>query len=135
MQHELVRYVGMKIKVTRIAAVLFSLFILTIIYLADTGGSIVFAKWFRFLPYPDKWGHFLLFGILTLLLNLAFQYKKKGVLGQSIYLGALVVSIFAILEELSQGFIPTRSLDGFDLLADGLGIGLFSWVSSLGDKE
>jgi len=42
--------------------------------------------------------------------------------------GALAVLAFAILEELSQYFFPNRTLDGYDLLADVVGVILFSLI-------
>ncbi|OUR84652.1 hypothetical protein A9Q77_01300, partial [Marinomonas sp. 42_23_T18] len=47
----------------------------------------------------------------------------------SIYWGALAVLVFVTLEELSQYFIETRSLDMFDYLANLFGILCFSWLT------
>jgi hypothetical protein len=52
------------------AAVLFALFILLVIILADMGQLGVFGFLNR-IPYGDKVGHFLLYGILTLLIDLS----------------------------------------------------------------
>jgi len=108
----------------------FTLSILWVIYTADTGGTIVFVKMIKFLPFPDKFGHFFLFGILAMLLNVAFTFKKTQIFKLSIYTGSLLVSTFAILEELSQGFLPTRSMDHLDIFADGLGIMLFTAITN-----
>ena len=110
-------------------AFVFTLFIFWIIYTADTGGTIVFVKMIKFLPYPDKWGHFYLFGTLTLLLNLAFNSKRIRVGKFKLYVGTCLVSVFVFTEELSQGLLATRSMDIIDLLADGFGIALFSWIT------
>jgi VanZ family protein len=116
--------------ITKIVAFSFTLFIFWIIYIADTGGTIIFTKMIRFLPYLDKWGHFILFGILTLLINMAIQYKRVSIFNKTVYLGTVVVFVFAVIEELSQGLLATRSLEHLDLLADGLGILLFSYLAS-----
>ncbi len=42
------------------------------------------------------------------------------------YLGAVLVLAFALIEELSQFFVVSRTLDAIDLLADVAGILVFS---------
>lgn len=123
------RYQGMKSHFIKLLAASFTLFIFWIIYTADTGGTIIFTRMIKFLPYPDKWGHFMLFGVLSLLINMALQYQRISVFNKRIYLGTLLVSVFAFLEELSQGFLATRSLDHLDLLADAFGILLFTYIA------
>ena len=112
------------------AAISFTLFILWVICTADTGGTIVFVKMIKFLPYPDKFGHFFLFGILAMLLNMALMFKTTQIFKHSIYTGSVLVFVFAILEELSQGFLPTRSMDHLDVFADALGIMLFTVITN-----
>ena len=48
---------------------------------------------------------------------------------------ATYVSIFVILEELSQGFLPSRTLDYKDLIADAAGIFFFSLITYLVAKR
>ena len=119
----------MKSKAINILAISFTLFIFWIIYTADTGGTIVFTEVIRFLPYPDKWGHCILYGILTLLVNLALKYRRVSIFSFKPYLGAVLITVFAVLEELSQGWLATRSMDYLDVIADGVGIIFFSWVT------
>ncbi len=52
--------------------VLFTLFIILIIVLADTGNLGIFAGVYH-IPYADKVGHFILYGILALLINLTLS--------------------------------------------------------------
>ena len=110
--------------------VVFLLFIFWIIYSADTGGKNIFFKFVNYLPFGDKLGHFFLFGILTLLLNTSLKYKQVK-LYIKLPLGTVLVSLFVIIEELSQAFFPNRTLDITDLIADGLGILLFTNISNL----
>ncbi|HIL39661.1 MAG TPA: trypsin [Methylococcales bacterium] len=116
-------------------AVMFFGFITWIIYLANTGGHSVFFDFTRAIPYGDKLGHFCLFGILTLLGNLALKMRLVTIARFKIYLGSLLVLLFVTVEELSQEFIATRTLDYGDLVADFLGVAVFSflasWVSSV----
>lgn len=53
----------------------FFLFIIWIIYLANTGQQSIFFDLVRLIPYGDKVGHFGLFGMLTLLANFASKFK------------------------------------------------------------
>lgn len=108
---------------------IFVSFIVWILFLANTGQSSLFFDLVKILPYGDKIGHFCLFGLLTLIANLAFKFKVVNLGKQPIYIGTLLVIIFVTLEELSQHFIPSRTLDIQDLLADSLGISIFTLIS------
>ncbi len=52
-------------------AILFTLFILLVIVLADAGILAHYVGFIYEFPFGDKAGHFILYGILTLLLDLA----------------------------------------------------------------
>jgi len=57
-----------------------------------------------------------------MLLNYGLSYKKvKGM-----QLGAIIVLSFAIIEEFSQIYITSRTFDLYDILADIVGVILFS---------
>ncbi len=109
--------------------VLFFTFILWVIFMANTGQSTIFFKLVKTVPYGDKLGHFGLFGILTLALNFITNFKcfKLGCI--KLYYGTLAVTVFVIFEELSQYYIPNRTLDVYDFLADAVGISLFTLFS------
>ena len=116
-------------KIIVIVAIVFILFIARIIFLADTGGSSIFFDLVKALPYGDKIGHLCLFGSLTLVLNWACGFRAFKLGRWPVYYGTLLVSVFVLLEELSQGFFPTRTLDITDLMADAVGITWFSFLS------
>ena len=116
-------------KIIILISIVFALFIARIIFLADTGGDSIFFDLVKALPYGDKIGHLCLFGCLTLLLNWAADFRVFKFSRLPVYYGALFVSVFVVLEELSQGFFPTRTLDITDLMADAVGITLFSFLS------
>lgn len=105
------------------------MFILWIIYLADRGDSPVFFYLVQQWPYGDKACHLLLYGLMTLLLNLALELKGVMFARVRVYVGTLAVTLFAVTEELSQAWFPNRTLDALDLAADAAGILLFSAVS------
>lgn len=109
-------------KIFSIIAFAFFIFILWIIYLANTGGDTIFFDLVKATPYGDKVGHVGLFGLLTLITIIGskfrgFQYGKI-----TIYYGVMAVVSFVIIEEISQAFIPSRTFDFIDLAADSIGI-------------
>lgn len=118
---------GKKVKsIILLSTVLFFIFILWIIYLADSGKSSIFFDLVKVLPYGDKLGHIFLYGILSFGVSLVLNFKAFVYKRVTIYYGALLVFLFAFIEELSQAFYPNRTLDAYDLIADILGIALFS---------
>lgn len=108
-------------------AIAFLLFTLWIIYAANTGKDNLFFDIVIRIPNGDKFGHFFLFGILTLLLNLALEFRSY----QRLPLGTVFVFVFVVLEEWSQYFLPDRSLDIVDLIANWLGVLIFTYISFL----
>ncbi len=96
-------------------------FILWVILLANRGEV---GQWFgfvRYLPFGDKLGHAGLYGGLALLLNWALRWRSFDAAGWMQW-GTLLVAIFALAEELTQAWNPNRTLDGWDLLADVVGL-------------
>lgn len=119
-----------------IAAGFFALLV-WVICLANAGADAVFFDIAKTLPMGDKVGHFVLFGGLTLAVNLALRTRSFRIWRGSrirVYAGTAVVGVFVVLEELSQAWFPARTLDVRDLLADGLGIACFTaltaWVAA-----
>jgi VanZ family protein len=110
-------------------AILLFAFILWVIFMANTGQDMLLFEITRAIPFGDKLGHVMVFGSLTLMANLAFKGRVIRFKLGPVYYGALMVLAFVTLEELSQYFIATRSLDMFDYLANLLGILGFSWLT------
>lgn len=110
-------------------AAFFALFILLIIVLADRG-QLGILGWLNQIPFGDKTGHFILYGILTLLLDLAF-FQALPHLNRRLYTLriALILALLIGLEELSQLYFPNRSFDLVDLAFSYLGVTFFSWVA------
>lgn len=109
----------------------FFLFILWMIYLANTGQYNSLFKLVTLIPYGDKVGHFCLFGMLTFLANVSSTCRYFSVGKLKIYWGSFVVLAFVTIEELSQYFLPTRTLDIYDYAADLVGIFIFSYLSKI----
>jgi VanZ family protein len=114
-----------------VATAIFFLFILWVIYMADVGASTVFFDLVKAVSFGDKIGHVVLFGLLTLGLNISLNYGSLPIGNTGLLLGSCLVFAFAIIEELTQQLYPTRSFDMADLMADVAGITLFSLISRL----
>lgn len=99
------------------------------IYLADTGQHGLFIGLVRSMPYGDKLGHLVLFGLLALLANVGTRFRITKIFGVRLFTGTLFVSLFMVVEELSQCCFPTRTLDAMDLFADFVGVLSFAALS------
>jgi polysaccharide biosynthesis protein VpsQ len=109
--------------------IFFILFILLIIILADTGNLGILAFIYR-IPFADKVGHFILYGILTLLINLtlfrSMPHQKRVKLAA--ISGLILIALIGI-EELSQRSFSNRTFSLEDLSASYLGVVFFSWLA------
>ncbi len=89
-----------------------------------------FLRFINKIPHGDKIGHFVLYGILTLLVDLAlfrsFPHLNRHLLVLRV---ALILALLIGLEEFSQQYFPSRSFDLVDLAFSYLGVIFFSWVA------
>ncbi|MCJ7434375.1 MAG: VanZ family protein [Anaerolineales bacterium] len=109
--------------------IVFFAFIMLVIVLANADQLRFLGVVYHF-PNGDKAGHFILFGILTFLLDLTFfqalpHADRKRV---SVIIG-LILALLIALEEFSQKFIPARTFSLFDLFASYVGVIFFSWLA------
>src|SRR5215204_1966581 len=110
-------------------AFFFTLFIILIIILADLG-QLGFLKILNQIPYGDKIGHFVLYGILTLLLDLSLTRALPNPNRKLIILRiASILALLIGLEEYSQQFFAKRTFDLVDLTFSYLGVTFFSWLA------
>jgi len=75
--------------------------------------------------------HFLLIGVLTLLVDLSVRCKTIRFGSLSIQLGTLAILICTTVEEFSQLFIARRSFDWYDMMCNGAGaltFGVLAWL-------
>jgi polysaccharide biosynthesis protein VpsQ len=111
-------------------AFLFSIFILLIIILADAGILAHYVGFLYYLPFGDKAGHFILYGFLALIINLALfrslPLQSRKLLSVK---SGLILALLIGLEEFSQQFFSHRSFDLVDLTFSYLGLVGFSWVA------
>lgn len=76
-------------------------------------------------PHADKVVHSALFFLETLFLHRSLRWQPRP---RPILLATGSALTLALATELVQGFIPHRTADGWDLIADGLGILAFVFV-------
>ena len=107
----------------------FVLFIVLIIVLADLGQLGILGVINR-IPYGDKAGHFILYGILTLLVDLTLIRSLPNRDSKLIVVCiGLILIVIISLEEYSQQYFPKRTYDLVDLTFSYLGVVSFSWIS------
>lgn len=117
-------------------AVLFALFIIVIIVLANLG-KLGILGFINHIPYGDKVGHFILYGILAFLIDFSFLQKNTNSASASVRTPpnlivlriALILALLIGLEEYSQRFIPSRTFSLLDLAFSYLGLFFFSWLA------
>lgn len=79
------------------------------------------------LPAADKLGHFMLYGLLAACLDAALRWRTLQLAsGWQLPWAAVLVLAFSLMEEASQLFTVTRSPDLLDVLANVLGVSVFS---------
>jgi VanZ family protein len=93
-----------------------------IIFSADAGYLPPFVERFHELPFGDKVLHFLMFGGLALVANLALASRGRRSLARAIVIGCILVLIVATAEEYSNKFVPCRDWSLGDLTANYLGV-------------
>ena len=70
----------------------------------------------------DKVIHVGIFGLLALFVLYSLWFRKSGRLRMRDYvLVIVIVSLFGVSDELHQYFVPNRSCDVYDALADAIG--------------
>ncbi len=106
----------------RITFVLFTTAFLSIIVIADRGHADLFWNLVGRVPCGDKLGHLGLVGTLSFLLNLLLEGRRAPGRWSPMMLGSLLLLVFMTLEEASQAFIPHRSFDLLDGLANIIGV-------------
>ena len=108
---------------------LFSLFIILIIVLADQN-RLGLLKVINEIPFGDKAGHFILYGILTLLLDLTFIRALPNRSPKLVVVSiGLILAVLIGAEEFSQQYFPSRTFDLVDLTFSYLGVAFFSGVA------
>jgi VanZ family protein len=112
------------------ATALFGLLIVLIIVAADAGRIPKSLERLYDFPGGDKAGHFLLFGILSYLLNRSALTLFPGREPLRVVLSvSLILTVLIGLEEWSQSLFPARTMSLIDLLASYTGVVVFSLLA------
>ena len=85
----------------------------------DLGGSEPVVR------YQDKVAHFFIFGILGFLTTRAVVFSCREAGWRSVFAGLIFIAVYAALDEFHQSFVPGRSVEVADFMADFLGAGVF----------
>jgi len=120
----------MKIRRAKVALVVYIIFLIGLVLLADSGRGGVLFKLAYLIPDGDKLGHFLLFGSLSFLVNLLLRSAKTTLYGISVMKGSAILMTIVTFEECSQLFFRSRTFDLLDLTADAAGIWFFGRLSA-----
>ncbi len=102
----------------------FFIFISYIIFLANSANYNFAFRVIGDIAYGDKIMHGLLYGVMAFLLNYSLRFKSI----KNIQLGTIIVLVFSTIEEFSQIFIASRTFNIGDLIANFIGIFLFSMI-------
>ena len=105
-------------------AIGFVVFLAMIIILADYRHLPSFITMLYSFPYGDRIGHFVLFGLLLLLLRIAFPVPLIRIMNRNFPVLTLVLAVIIVVEEISQIFIPARTFSWGNLAASLAGWGL-----------
>jgi VanZ family protein len=113
-----------------LGTLLFFLLIVAIIISADADQLPDFLDRLYQFPGGDKVGHFILYGILSFLLNTsALTLFSKRDPARLVPTVSLLLSIMIGLEEWSQSLFPARTMSITDLMASYAGVTLFAYLA------
>ncbi len=112
------------------SAILFTLFIIVLIVLADLNALPPFIKAIYDYPYGDKVGHLILFGLLNFFITSAFLHSLPNRTSSRVALSVgLILAMFVTAEEYSQQFVAVRTFDLVDLTASYVGLVIGGWAA------
>jgi VanZ family protein len=83
-------------------------------------------------PFQDKGVHFIEYGMLAVLLAHAIRGTWRSWRPLSVFaMSVLCTTLWGLIDEIHQAFVPGRVADARDLLADGMGALLGACVYAL----
>ena len=80
-------------------------------------------------PGRHHTAHILVYGGLSAIINVITKFRVININGINILLGAVLVFLFVVIEEVSQIWIDTRVFDLMDIVSSLIGITIFSYIS------
>jgi VanZ family protein len=111
-------------------ALVFALFIIAVIISANTDSLPFQIRRLYGFPGGDKVGHFILFGLLSFLLNKSVPvlFPKRNPV-RLVLTVSLLLAILIGLEEWSQSLFPARTMSLDDLIASYAGVFVFALLA------
>jgi len=82
-------------------------------------------------PWADKVAHIGIYIVLGFFVCNAFKKTSNMQKGKVVILSFLVVVLYGLSDEFHQMFVPTRSAEVADLLADAVGGLIGAWIQTL----
>lgn len=80
-------------------------------------------------PYSDKWEHMAMYGLLSTLFLRALAGGRWIGVRAAVCVGAVVLAtLYGVSDEVHQSFVPGRTADGWDVVADAIGAALAAAV-------
>jgi len=111
-------------------SVLFLVFMIMVIVLADRGSLPHSIRAFYNFQNGDKLGHFILYGLLNFFFTRAFLSARLSQTRSRVTLSVgLTLALLIALEEWSQRYFSTRTFDQVDLTASFLGLIVGGWAA------
>jgi VanZ family protein len=105
-------------------------FILCTFLLTLPGNSFPQQSWTDYIPQFDKWVHIGLFSIMCVLFCWGFYKAGKFPLKKFFLYSLLFCVVYGIVMEFVQrNFIPNRSFDTGDIIADTIGAAIGYWFA------
>ena len=75
------------------------------------------------LVFEDKIYHFMEYGVFSFLLFLAFYHSRNEFLKKNVFfLSCIIGMAYGLSDEIHQSFVPGRSCEFLDFVADCLGV-------------
>lgn len=93
---------------------------------ANSGHFNYFIMFAASFEHGDKVGHFVIFATVGLLANLALRFRRWQQLPWQPEVGSVLVCLYALGDELSQLYFPSRNFEWLDLIAGIAGVVLVS---------
>ncbi|VXD25784.1 conserved membrane hypothetical protein [Planktothrix serta PCC 8927] len=103
--------------------------LLLIVITADLGNLPYY--WLEKLPFYDVYGHFILYGIASVLSHQALGRQKLVIYNIFLPLGPFLFALVTIAEEMMQTLFPSRTFSLLDLSASLIGIIVFYYIGEL----
>lgn len=104
-----------------------------IIHYKEQPWLIAFHRKYLYVPYFDKYGHFIMGGLIAFFLNILMDWKKISIEKILILQGSLIVGIGFTIMEMYHYFTPKRNFELLDLFFTYAGIfvigGLKNWLT------